>query len=191
MWASEDIKEYLKANLKVSRYNHVLGVVDTSIKLANIYGYDVYKAEIAALGHDVAKNMTNDELKNIICENNIKLSVDEENTKELWHSIVGPVVANKVFEIEDLDILNAIRWHTTGRENMSNLEKIIYLADLIEPSRIFDGVEDIRNIAYKDLDLAMLKALTHTTVYLLNKGLTVDINSIKARNYLIYNKINK
>ena len=187
MWGLEEIRDYLKDNLKPSRYGHTLGVVNTAIRLAEFYGEDKNKAEIAALCHDVAKNMSNDALRKIIDNENIILSIDEENTQELWHSIVAPVIARKVFEIEDEEILAAMRWHTTGKEDMTNLEKIIYLADLIEPSRKFDGVDEIREIAYKDLDLAMLKALTHTTIYLLTKGCAVDINSVKARNYLVYN----
>ena len=163
-------------------------MVNTAIKLAEIYKEDKAKAEIAALCHDVAKNMTIEELRKVIKDENINLSVDEENTQELWHSIIGPIIARKLFGIEDEEILSAMRWHTTGKENMTNLEKIIYLADLIEPSRNFEGVEEIREAAYKELDLGMLKALTHTTIYLLTKGCAVDINSVKARNYLVYNK---
>ena len=191
MWGLEEIREYLKNNLKPSRYGHTLGVVNTAIKLAEIYGEDKSKAEIAALCHDVAKNMSNEELRKLIDNENIILSIDEENTQELWHSIIAPVIARKVFGIEDEEVLNAMRWHTTGKENMTNLEKIVYLADLIEPSRKFDGIDEIREIAYKDLDLAMLKALTHTTIYLLKQGCAVDINSVKARNYLVYNTKNE
>ena len=149
MWEIDKIKDYVKENLKVGRYNHTLGVVNTAVELAKIFGEDQKKAEIAALCHDVAKN---------------------------------------IFKINDEEILSAMRWHTTGKENMSNLDKIVYLADLIEPSREFDGIDEIRSISYKSLDLAMIKALTHTTIYLLNKGYAVDINTIKARNYLLYNK---
>ena len=191
MWGVEEIKGYLKNNLKPSRYGHTLGVVNTAIKLAEIYGEDKSKAEIAALCHDVAKNMSNEELRKLIDNENIILSIDEENTQELLHSIIAPVIARKVFGIEDEEVLNAMRWHTTGKENMTNLEKIVYLADLIEPSRKFDGIDEIREIAYKDLDLAMLKALTHTTIYLLKQGCAVDINSVKARNYLVYNTKNE
>lgn len=191
MWGVEEIKGYLKNNLKPSRYGHTLGVVNTAIKLAEIYGEDKSKAEIAALCHDVAKNMSNEELRKLIDNENIILSIDEENTQELWHSIIAPVIARKVFGIEDEEVLNAMRWHTTGKENMTNLEKIVYLADLIEPSRKFDGIDEIREIAYKDLDLAMLKALTHTIIYLLKQGCAVDINSVKARNYLVYNTKNE
>lgn len=188
MWEVDEIKNYLKDNLKPSRYGHTLGVVNTAIKLAKNYGEDIKKAEIAALCHDVAKNMSYEDMKKIISEEHIDLSVDEENSKELWHSIVAPILGRRIFNIYDEEILSAMRWHTTGKENMTNLEKIIYLADLIEPSRNFEGVEEIRKVAYENLNLAMLKALTHTTIYLLSQGYSVDLNSIKARNYLVYNK---
>ena len=168
MWGVDEIKSYLKDNLKPSRYGHTLGVVKTAIELAGIYNEDKQKAEV-------------------IEEENLKLSNDEKNSKELWHSIIAPIMAKRIFEIEDEDVLNAMRWHTTGRENMSNLEKIIYLADLIEPSRNFQGIEAIRDISRKNLNDAVLKALTHTIMYLLTKDCAVDLNSIKARNYLIYN----
>lgn len=187
MWGIDEINNYLKENLKPSRYGHTLGVVKTAIKLAEIYNVDKKKAEIAALSHDIAKNIDFNEMKNIIKEENIILSIDEENTKELWHAIIAPVLGRKIFNIEDEEILNAMRWHTTGKEDMTTLEKIIYLADLIEPSRNFDGVEEIRKIALENLDSAMIKAITHTTIYLLNNNCAVDINTVKARNYLLYN----
>ena len=187
MWGNDEIKQYLKNNLKPKRYSHVLGVCSTAVDLAKHYGVDEHKAEIAALAHDVAKNLSSEELLKIINDSKITLSIDEQNTEELWHAIVGPVISRNVFNITDEEILSAIRWHTTGKENMSKLDKIIYLADLIEPSREFDGIEEIRKVAYENLDLAMIKALTHTTIYLLNKQCAVDINTIKARNYLLYN----
>lgn len=187
MWGVDEIKSYLKDNLKPSRYGHTLGVVKTAIELAEIYNEDKQKAEIAALCHDIAKNMSYEDMLKVIEEENLKLSNYEKNSKELWHSIIAPIMAKRIFEIEDEDVLNAMRWHTTGRENMSNLEKIIYLADLIEPSRNFQGIEAIRDISRKNLNDAVLKALTHTIMYLLTKDCAVDLNSIKARNYLIYN----
>ena len=182
-----EIKQYLQENLRPKRYNHVLGVCTTAVELAKVYNVDKDKAEIAALLHDVAKNLSEEELLREIKEENITLSIDEKNTKEIWHAIVAPIIAKKVFNIDDEEILSAIRWHTTGKENMSSLDKIIYLADLIEPSRSFEGIDGIRKLCYEDLELAMIKALTHTTVYLLSKGASVDVNTIKARNYLLYN----
>ncbi|AYE34830.1 bis(5'-nucleosyl)-tetraphosphatase (symmetrical) YqeK [Clostridium septicum] len=188
MYDVNEIKNYLKNNLVESRFNHTLGVVETSIKLAKINDVDLNKAKIAALIHDVAKNKTVDEMKKIIDENKIKLSYDEENTPELWHSIIAPIIGREVFNIDDEEILSAVRWHTTGKENMSTLDKIVYIADMIEPNRRFPGVEKIRSTAFKNLDEGILMALTHTTRYLLDKGFTIDINSIKARNYLLLNK---
>lgn len=187
MWSAEKIKEYLKENLRENRYNHTLGVVLTAKKLAVINNVDENKAEIAALAHDVAKNMTIYQLKDIIKKNNIELSYEEEQTPELWHSIVSPIIGKKVFNIEDEEILSAMRWHTTGKENMSNLDKIIYVADMIEPNRNFFGVDKIREEVFKDLDKGILMAMTHTIRYLLDKGFLVDINSIKARNYMLLN----
>lgn len=188
MWDIDKIKAYLQENLKESRYNHTMGVVETAKALANINEVDIKKAEIAALAHDVAKNMTIDEMKKIIIDNNVELSYETLKTPELWHSIVAPIIGEKVFQIEDKDILNAMRWHTTGRENMTTLEKIIYMADMIEPKRNFHGVERLRKITFEELDKGFLMALNHTIMYLLDKGFCVDINTIKARNFIILNK---
>lgn len=188
MWDIDKIKAYLQENLKESRYNHTLGVIETAKALASINGVDVKKAEIAALAHDVAKNMTIHEMKQIIVEHNIELSYETSKTPELWHSIVAPIIGEEVFQIEDKDILNAMRWHTTGRENMTTLEKIIYMADMIEPKRNFYGVERLRKATFENLDVGLLIALNHTISYLLDKEFCVDINTIKARNFIILNK---
>ncbi|VYU23708.1 HD domain-containing protein [Clostridium tertium] len=185
MLSTEEMKIYLKNNLIENRYIHTLGVADTAIRLARAYGVDENKAEIAALSHDIAKNMTIYELQDIIKKNNINLTYDEEANQELWHSIVSPIVAKEVFAVEDEEILSAMRWHTTGKENMSKLDKILYIADMIEPNRNFPGVDLLRREAFKDLDNGVLQGLTHTIKYLLNKGIPIDINSIKARNYLL------
>lgn len=187
MWDIDKIKAYLKESLRESRYNHTLGVIETAKALAHINGADVQKAEIAALAHDVAKNMTIDEMKYIIDENNIELSYDTLKTPELWHSIVAPIMGKRVFEIEDEDILNAMRWHTTGKEDMTILEKIIYMADMIEPERNYPGVGMLRKVTFENLDKGFLMALNHTINYLLDKGFYIDINTIKARNFIILN----
>lgn len=185
MKSMEEIYAHLKNAVKETRYMHILGVVSTSKKLAKMYGESEEKAEIAALCHDIAKNMHIDDLKRILDENNIKLTYDEEVSPQLWHSIVAPIEAKKKFEIEDEDILNAARWHTTGRENMSTLEKIVYIADMIEPSRTFPGVDVIRQKTLQSLDKGVMAGLTHTINYLMATSQPIDINTIKARNYLL------
>lgn len=179
------LEEYLKNNLREKRFNHVLRVRDMAKALAKHYGMDEDKAEIAALGHDIAKNMDIDELKRIINENNIILTEDEEKTPELWHAMVAPIICRSVFKIEDEEVLGAMRWHTTGKANMTSLEKLIYIADMIELGRNFPGVEEIRKYAFEDLDKGVLHGLTHSIKYLLDRNLLVNVNSIEARNYLI------
>lgn len=191
MISKEELYEYLKQNLKESRYIHTLGVASVAKKLAEINNVDVEKAEMAALCHDIAKNKnyTYEDMKKIIDENNIVLSEYEKVSPNIWHSIIAPVEAKRKALVDDEEILEAIRVHTTGKENMSTLDKIIYIADMIEPSRSFDGLEEIRNATLEDLDKGVLMGLNHTIKFLLSKGSIIDINTINARNYLVLQKI--
>jgi len=183
----EEIKLYLKTNLMEKRYIHTLGVADTAIKLAKLNGISEEKAEIAGLAHDVAKNLSKARIKEIIEENNIILSQLEENNSDLWHSIIGHLEAKDKLGIEEEEILDSIRWHTTGKEDMSVLAKIIYISDMIEPNRKFEGIEDIRKITFEDLDKGVYLGLTHSIKFLLSKNLLIDENTIKARNYFLFN----
>lgn len=185
----EVIYDYLKENLKENRFMHTLGVVSTSKKLANLYNVDEKRAELAGLLHDISKNTSKEEMLEIIERNNIQLTLSEKKTPELWHSIVGPIQAREKFNINDEEILGAIRWHTTGKEDMTSLEKIVYIADMIEPSRTFDGVNEIREEVLKDLNKGVLKGMNHTISFLLSKNGMIDENTIKARNYLL-NEVN-
>lgn len=188
MVAIEEAYEYVKSCLTDKRYIHTLGVISVAKKLAAMNGVSEEKAEIAALCHDIAKYVPEEEAVKIIEENNIQLTQGERATKELWHSIIGPIVAKEKLGVCDTEILDAIRYHTTAKENMSKLEKIIYIADVIEPSRIFKGVDIIREASLESLDKGLLAALDYSIEYLLSKGSYIDLNSIKARNYLILSK---
>lgn len=186
MLSVEEIKKYLKENLKESRYKHTLGVCETAVQLAELNGVSVEKAEIASLAHDVAKNLSKEEMMNIINENNIELSNVEKENINLWHSIISPIVSKEKLGITDEDILDAVRWHTTGKEDMSVLTKIIYIADMIEPGRSFPGLEEIRKETFADLDKGVYIGLTHSIQFLLSKNLLIDENTIKARNYFLF-----
>ena len=118
----EFMKKYLEENLVKGRYLHTLGVVETAKSLAKIYGVDIKKAEIAALAHDIAKNLSPQELLEVIDTNHIDLSFDEKNTRELWHAIVGPIVAREQFEIED----------KVKIEDFDSNTKIVYITLLIK-----------------------------------------------------------
>ncbi|MGN2337271.1 bis(5'-nucleosyl)-tetraphosphatase (symmetrical) YqeK [Clostridium cagae] len=189
MISIEEMKLYLKDNLKQNRYNHTLGVVETAKKLAEINRISIEKAEIAALAHDVAKNLSLEKMQSIIDKNNLELTNTEKENSNLWHSIIAPIEARNKLEIDNEEILDAIRWHTTGKENMSILTKIIYIADMIEPGRDFPGVEKIRQTTFENLNDGVLLGLTESMKDLLNRNLIIDLNTIKARNYFLLKDI--
>lgn len=188
MLSIEEMKEYLKENLMEKRYIHTLGVAETAKKLASLNGVSEEKAEIAGLAHDIAKNISKDKMKEIIKENNVMLSKVEEVSANLWHSIIAPVEAKSKFKIKDEEILDSIRWHTTGKENMSSLTKIIYIADMIEPNRNFEGVEELRKVTFENLDRGVFCGLTSSIKVLLKQNLLIDENTMRARNYFLFNK---
>lgn len=187
MVSLDEMYEYIKKVLTNKRYIHTLGVISVAKKLAQINNADEKKAEIAALCHDIAKYISKEEAIKIMKENNIALTEGEQKTPDLWHSILGPIIAKKELKIDDKEILDAIRYHTTGKEDMSLLEKIIYIADMIEPSRVFEGIEEIRELTMQDLDEGVILGLDFSIKFLLSKKVLIDINTIKARNYLILN----
>lgn len=187
MLSIEEMNLYLKSNLLEKRYMHTLGVADTAKRLAKLNGVSEKKAEIAGLAHDVAKNLSIDKMREMMKENNIIISEIEEKNMNLWHSIVAPIEAKDKLGIDDDEILDAIRWHTTGKEDMSTLTKIIYIADMIEPGRNFDGVDEIRRATFENLDKGVYFGLTSSIKILLARNLLIDENTIKARNYFLFN----
>ena len=124
----------------------------------------------------------------VMKENHIVLSEVEKRNKSLWHSIIAPIIAKEKLGIEDSEILSSLRWHTTGKENMTVLEKLIYIADIIEPGRDFPGVDELRKTTFDNLDDGVLAGLNMTLKFLLEKNQLLDENTIKARNYLLMNK---
>lgn len=172
-----------KKQLKPERWEHTLRVVDTVMKLAKQYGADPYKAEIASILHDYCKFWSNEKLTEWI--QRYQLSSDLlDYHKEIWHGPVGAEVAREKFGIEDEDILQAIRSHTVGRPGMSLLEKVVYLADYIEPGRKFPGVDEVRRLAKLDLDKAVLKAMNNTISFLQSQKQNVYPLAIEARDDL-------
>lgn len=181
----EIIKKELRNKLPHKRYVHSLNVSNTAVKLSEIHNVSKEKAEIAGLLHDYAKYLSKEEACQYIKE--FKIEVDEviNLQKELAHGLIGAELVKCKFKIIDLDILNSIRYHTTGRKKMTDLEKIIYLSDYIEPNRKFPGIEEIRVMALTDLNKATLMALDNTIKYIIIKGLLLHNNSVLARNSLV------
>ena len=189
MWTEDRIKDYIKKKLDKKRYDHVINVKDMAIKLAEKYNVDKKKAEIAALCHDCAKNMSEKELLNVIKDHNLNLDWISLKNIQITHGLIGSIIMKEEMEIKDRDILNSVKYHTTGRANMSMLEKIIYLSDVIEISRDFKEVHDIRNLAFENIDEALIKSLECTIKYVLDKGELLHTNTVIARNCLINDKM--
>ncbi|MFG6148450.1 bis(5'-nucleosyl)-tetraphosphatase (symmetrical) YqeK [Halobacillus sp. B23F22_1] len=181
----EKLLEFVRPHLKQSRFEHTVRVTDTAVKLAEKYGADVEKAETASILHDYAKHKPIEELKSWILREE-KLSNDLLSYHhELWHGPVGAMMLKDELQIQDEEILSAIAAHTTGKKNMSLLDKVVFLADYIEPGRNFEGVEQVREIAEKDLNEACLQSLVNTVQFLTNNKRTVYPDTIHAYNALV------
>ncbi|WP_456278214.1 bis(5'-nucleosyl)-tetraphosphatase (symmetrical) YqeK [Bacillus sp. AK128] len=174
----------VKEQLTDHRYLHTVGVMNTAIELSKLYSGDEKKAELAAIFHDYAKFRPKEEMKKIIMDQHFSADLLEFD-KELWHAPVGAYLVEKEVGITDLDILNSIKYHTSGHTDMTLLEKIIYLADYIEPGRSFPGVEEVREIASTDLDLAVIFALRNTIQFLLKKNQAVYPVTFNTYNTMI------
>lgn len=185
MWNEEDIVNFLKSQISERRFNHVMGVKDTAVSLAKRYGANIEAAKAAALLHDCAKNMRNEDLLQIVREHGYEVDFVQLNAPQLLHSVAAIIIAKEKMGIQDEDILNAVRYHTTGRENMSLLEKIIYIADYIEPSRNFPGVEYYREKAYEDLDTTLLEALENSIKYVIAQKGLLHPDTVLARNFML------
>ena len=185
MWTIDQIHDYLKQNIGESRYIHTLGVIKTAKELARLNNEDENKAELAALVHDIAKQKPIQEQIEILKNNGIEIDIITENSPQILHGFVGAILAKSVLGIEDEDIINAIRNHTVARKNMSILEKIIYIADYIEPNRNYPGVEELRRITYDNLNEGVLQGIENTINFVMSKRQLVHPYTIDARNYLI------
>lgn len=169
------------------RFEHTLRVVEESKKLALLHNIDVEKVTKAALLHDCAKFIDRKYLLKMAIDFDIILSDIMKRNPELIHAPLGAELARSKYNIDDSEILNAIKYHTTGRKNMTDLDKIIYISDYIEPYRKFQGVEDVRQWAYIDLDKALFLAINQSITFLIHKNRLIDKNTIEARNQLIIN----
>ncbi|MBS4191372.1 bis(5'-nucleosyl)-tetraphosphatase (symmetrical) YqeK [Bacillus sp. FJAT-49705] len=179
-----DALRLVKEQLTDHRYNHTLGVMETAIILANQYGAKEKKAELAAIFHDYAKFRPKEEMKNIILEQGMPSELLQFNS-ELWHAPVGAFLVQKEAGLDDEEILDAIRYHTSGRVNMTLLDKVIYLADYIEPGRHFPGVEEVRDLAKVNLNQALIKAMQNTIQFLMKKGQPVFPATFYTYNNLV------
>lgn len=181
----QEILAKLKKKLPEKRYEHSIGVAYTAATMAFMHGVDYEKAYIAGLLHDCAKYVPNDKKIRKLEKRNIHISECEYKNPDLLHAKLSAVYANEKYDIKDKDILFSIAYHTTGRPEMSTLEKIIYIADFIEPNRdLLPEMDVIRKEAYTDLDLCLLHILHNCVHYLNKKGAVID--TITEQTYQYY-----
>lgn len=174
----------VKEQLTEHRYQHTIGVMETAIVLARKYDVDVKKAELAAIFHDYAKFRPKDEMKQIILDQSLEKNLLLFNS-ELWHAPVGAYLVEKEVGITDIEILDAIRYHTSGRPKMTQLEKVIYLADYIEPGRHFPGVDEVRELAKENLEKALIQSIINSIQFLMKKSQPVYPDTIFTYNDLV------
>lgn len=187
----EEIKDIVQGMISSKRFEHSLGVVKWAEILANKYNYDMENARIAAISHDCAKEYKKDDLINIALTNSLLLDEVTMSEPQLLHGPVGSVLAEEKLGIIDNEILQAIKYHTTGRANMILLEKIIYISDIIEESKDNKGLDIVRKTVLNDIDKAMLMCLDNTIEYVMSIKALLHPATIEARNDLILDKKRK
>lgn len=182
-----NIQKELKKHLDEERYEHTLGVMYTSAALAMRYQTNLDQALLAGLLHDCAKCIPNSEKVQICREKGLRVSEVEEANPSLLHAKLGAFFAEEQYGISDTEVLEAIRSHTTGRPGMSLMEKIVYIADYIEPGRKeLPNMKDVRQMAFEDIDTCLYKILEDSLVYLNSRGIPID--PMTEQTYWYYKK---
>lgn len=184
MYNIPKMKKTLKKYLDANRFEHTEGVMYTASALAMRYGENIEKALVAGLLHDCAKCIPDGKKVKICLKNRITMTDTEQKSPFLLHAKVGAYIAHEKYGIEDEEILSAIACHTTGKPAMSLLDKIIFIADYIEPMRSkAPNLSDTRRLAFEDIDLALLKILSDTLAYLRNSPKSIDSMTMRAYEY--------
>ena len=177
------IIDTLKREIDSYRFNHSLNVMETAEALARQYGADIHKARLAGILHDCGKNYNGEEARRFVKRIGYQADEVEIRLPKLLHGIIGEYLAKEMYGVTDEEVLGAIRWHTTGKAGMNLLEKIIYIADYIEPLRSFDGIETMRRIAFEDLERCIVYCSESTIKFILKKGVLLHKNTVDTRNY--------
>ncbi len=185
----DEYKNLIKSKMSEHRFVHSVNVSKEARKLAKIYGADAEKAAIAGILHDITKEMPVEEQLKIITDSGIILDNVQKNAPKLWHGISGSIYIKENLDINDADVLNAIRYHTTGRAGMSLLEKIIFVADFTSQERTYKGVSTMRKKSRKTLDEAMLYGFKFTFSDLSKRELAIHPDELACYNEIVLSNI--
>lgn len=180
--------EKLQGNIGEKRLSHSLGVRDMAEKLARRCGVEPVKARLAGLLHDCARDMSRDELFREARQAGLSIGEEEKQFPVLLHGPVGAVICRREFGVDDPEILRAIALHTTGSRGMTILDKVIYVADKVEPGRRYKAAESLRKAALADLDAGMKACLANSIAYLVGAGDMIHPETVKAWNDFVFCK---
>lgn len=183
-----EFNEIIRKRLDDYRYKHSLAVADEAVKLAEKYGADKNRAYLAGLLHDITKNDSYDNHLKIFKEFGIILTELENNAPNLWHAMSGAAYVQYVLNIDDADVVSAIRYHTTAKAGMTLLQKIIYLADFTSSDRNYPDVDIMRSLAESDMDAAILYAVKLTINKLTKANTAIHPDTFEAYNNIVNSK---
>lgn len=185
MLGYKEATSIIRFKLSERRFKHSLRMADTARELAEYYGADIDKIYIAGLLHDYAKGISGDELLAIAEENGLIEDEIERYIPDILHAPVGAHLLEKELGIGDQEILNAVKYHTLGSTKMKTMDKIMFLADMIEPGRDYPGMERIRCLAFRDLNQGMLVGLESTLKYCIAQGRLIHPRTVLVRNHFL------
>lgn len=190
-FSREELLDKVAAAMSKKRFDHVLGVEQAALDLAERYGCDITKASLAALLHDYAKEVADKDFLDIIDQKQLDPALKKWGNN-IWHGVVGAHLISAEFGLVDQEILQAIQRHTVGSAEMTLLDKVLYVADYIEPGRDFPGVAEARRIAMESLDQAVAFETAQTIAHLAKKGIPIHPQTLKTYNsYVQFLKENK
>lgn len=182
----EAMKKELAGRLKKSRFQHSLGVADTAVFLAKRFGADVEKAAVAGLLHDCAREFTNESMINEAVKRNIPVGTIEQAMPLLLHAHIGACRVREIYQVDDPAVEQAIRRHTVAAPAMTELDKIIWFADMIEPGRDYPEVERLRDLSRTaSLNDMVLEGLSQSIKFVVEKGHLIHPDTVLARNELL------
>ena len=176
-------KEFVRSRLSDKRYEHTINVKKMAVKLAKHYGADEEQAALAALLHDAAKEISKDEMRAIMQAHPEYAEGGEARPTPVWHGVCASILARTEWGVTDEAVLSAIACHTAGKPGMTQLDKILYLADMTSAERDWPGVDDLRALEMQDLDRALCDALKRSIDFVEEKGGSLDPESVAAYEY--------
>lgn len=180
----QQAEDMVRQTLSPKRFQHTMNVKNLAVRMAQHYGVNTEKAAFAAILHDSAKELPRTELLQIMQDNAIIKKGTQNRPEPVWHGICAAILAKTQWNVQDEEILSAIACHTTGKENMSKLDKILFLADMTSAERNYPGVEELRSLEMRNLDKAMIQALKMTISFVEQKNAIADPESAKALAWL-------